>query len=80
MVMGTIESLNRQYLEQVNMLKVLSSYNEVISEERNDFSVSANERFRRSMEHLRNMIGEIDCAQFPFLSDAITIAMQYNSC
>ena len=80
MIMNTIESLNKQYCKQIHMLNVFSSYHEIIEEEQNNFSVDANECFRRSMEHLEKLIGANDSVQFPFLSDAITIAMQYQSC
>ena len=78
--MSTIDSLNQRYIEQLNMHRALWSYREVISVEQGDFSVNATVRFKNSMTHLRHLVGEIDCSRFTFLSDVLTIAMQYDCC
>lgn len=78
--MDTIESLNTQYLDRKNMLEALRSYGKAIVNEPNGSSINSNERFCCSMEHLKKMVGEIDCTKFPSLNDAINLAMQYQIC
>ena len=78
--MRTIENINQQYVGVKRELEIFRSYGETISDELNNFSVDAKSRFLRAMEHLANLVSEVDCSKHTFLSDAIVVAMQYKSC
>lgn len=78
--MRTIENINKEYVEVMRALKTFRAYSETISDELRDFSVEAKTRFLNAMDHLGNLISEVDCTQYAFLSDVILISMHYKSC
>lgn len=78
--MRSIKNIDKQYNEAKQELGIFRSYDEVISEELSDFSADAKTHFLRIMEHLTNLISEVDCRKHAFLSDVISVAIQYRSC
>ncbi len=78
--MSTLDLLNKNYVEKKGSLQVLSSRWKSITADQHYFSANLTSRFRYILQQLRDVSGSVSFTQFPFLSDAVSVAVQYNNC
>lgn len=78
--MNTIKSLNSQYEQVKETLKLLRLTENNITNEQHNRQLSQEEIAARSLTHIADLVSKTDCSDFAFLGDTFLAGNQYVKC
>ena len=77
--MSTLDNLNAKYVEISNKIETLQSYYGKVSAENNAKGQSV-EKITKALQHMKNMVTEVNCSDYSQITDTIAIVETYMLC
>ena len=78
--MDTIGSLNTQYVKSTKIIEKLKLFSDRVTGEQSNTSLSDVKKASKSMEYLEELQRDVDCSEYAFLADTVSVGKCYFNC